>query len=78
MSTQTTDAPSGARQDDTATVAEALEHAIEEAIDPIPAPEGATEIIDTDYEIGQHNVAASVTLKYDIDFTRPSSRRRPC
>ena len=37
--------------------------------EPIPAPEGETEVIETDYEIGQDNVAASVTLNYDIHFT---------
>ena len=36
---------------------------VEEAM---PAPEGATEIIDTEYEIGQHNVSHAVTLEFDV------------
>ena len=36
---------------------------IEEAL---PLPEGPTEVIETDYEIGQHNVSHSVTLDFDV------------
>ncbi|MDO5605115.1 MAG: BCCT family transporter [Paracoccus sp. (in: a-proteobacteria)] len=32
----------------------------------IPAPEGATAIIETDYEIGQHNISHAVTLEFDV------------
>ncbi|TVQ57844.1 MAG: BCCT family transporter, partial [Rhodobacteraceae bacterium] len=35
-------------------------------IEPIPAPEGETEIIETDYEIGSHNIAAAINIEYDI------------
>ncbi|NNU82216.1 BCCT family transporter [Halovulum dunhuangense] len=35
-------------------------------IEPIPEPEGATEIIETDYEIGQDNLEKSWTLSFDI------------
>ena len=34
--------------------------------DPVPPPEGPTEVIETDYEIGQDNLAHSVTLEIDI------------
>ncbi|MFD1795289.1 BCCT family transporter [Paracoccus aurantiacus] len=34
--------------------------------DPVPAPEGATEVIDTEYEIGQDNLAHSFTLEFDV------------
>ncbi|CUA92067.1 BCCT family transporter [Pannonibacter indicus] len=34
--------------------------------DPIPEPEGRTEIIETDYEIGQDNFAISWKLEFDI------------
>ena len=36
-----------------------------EGIDAIPEPEGETEIIETDYTIGQHNIA---TRKWVFDF----------
>ncbi|PJF10506.1 BCCT family transporter [Pseudorhodobacter sp. MZDSW-24AT] len=32
----------------------------------VPAPEGETEIIETDYEIGQHNVAPRYVLEFDF------------
>ncbi|MFI0395954.1 BCCT family transporter [Paracoccus jiaweipingae] len=32
----------------------------------IPEPEGATAVIDTDYEIGQDNVSHAITLEFDI------------
>ncbi|MGY6634412.1 MAG: BCCT family transporter [Alkalilacustris sp.] len=35
-------------------------------VEPIPEPEGETEIIETDYEIGQDNLAKSWTLSFDI------------
>ncbi|MGY6548887.1 MAG: BCCT family transporter [Roseinatronobacter sp.] len=35
-------------------------------IEPIPEPEGPTEVIETDYEIGQDNIAKSWTLTFDI------------
>jgi betaine/carnitine transporter, BCCT family len=34
--------------------------------DPIPGPEGRTELIETSYEIGQDNIARSWTLTFDI------------
>ncbi len=34
--------------------------------EPIPEPEGKTEIIETDYEIGQDNFASSWKLEFDI------------
>ena len=34
--------------------------------EPIPAPEGATEIIETDFEIGQQNVQKAWTLQFDV------------
>lgn len=34
--------------------------------EPIPEPEGDTEIIETDYEIGQDNIATSWKLEFDI------------
>ncbi len=34
--------------------------------EPIPEPEGKTEIIETDYEIGQDNIASSWKLEFDI------------
>ena len=47
------------------------ETAVEEApeVEPVPAPEGETEIIETDYEIGQDNLASTFTFKYDIHYT---------
>ncbi|MBK5926183.1 BCCT family transporter [Rhodobaculum claviforme] len=35
-------------------------------VEPIPEPEGDTEIIETDFEIGQDNFAKSWTLSFDI------------
>ena len=35
-------------------------------VEPIPEPEGATEVIETDYEIGQDNYERSWTLSFDI------------
>ncbi|MDM7255712.1 MAG: BCCT family transporter [Paracoccus sp. (in: a-proteobacteria)] len=35
-------------------------------MEPIPAPEGPTEIIETPYEIGQDNLAHSITFEFDI------------
>ncbi len=35
-------------------------------VEPIPEPEGPTEVIETDYEIGQDNLAKSWTLSFDI------------
>ncbi|GAA0283634.1 BCCT family transporter [Rhodovulum strictum] len=35
-------------------------------IEPIPEPEGPTEVIETDYEIGQDNIERSWTLSFDI------------
>ena len=35
-------------------------------IEPIPEPEGATEIIQTDYEIGQHNISTKLIFDFDI------------
>lgn len=34
--------------------------------DPIPEPEGRTEVIETSYQIGQDNIARSWTLTFDI------------
>jgi len=36
------------------------------AVEPIPEPEGDTEIIATDYDIGQDNFSGSVALELDI------------
>lgn len=36
------------------------------AVDPIPEPEGETEIIQTDYDIGQDNFSGAVALELDI------------
>ena len=44
-------------------------HAADEAppeIEPIPEPEGPTELIETDFEIGQDNYEKSWTLSFDI------------
>ncbi len=41
----------------------------EDGAEPIPAPEGETELIETDYEIGQDNIARSWTLEFDIHHT---------
>lgn len=38
----------------------------EDDVTAIPAPEGETEIIDTDYEIGQHNVTTRWVLEFDF------------
>ncbi|MCC6008951.1 MAG: BCCT family transporter [Rhodobacteraceae bacterium] len=46
--------------------AQAETEAEDQGIEPIPEPEGETELIETDYEIGQDNLAASWTLKFDI------------
>lgn len=35
-------------------------------VEPIPEPEGETEIIETDYDIGQDNFSGSVALELDI------------
>ncbi len=35
-------------------------------VEPIPEPEGDTQIIETEYEIGQDNVASSWKLEFDI------------
>ncbi|MDB6182810.1 BCCT family transporter [Paracoccus fistulariae] len=32
----------------------------------MPSPEGPTEVIETDYEIGQHNISHSVTFDFDV------------
>ncbi|WBU55916.1 BCCT family transporter [Paracoccus sediminicola] len=34
--------------------------------EPIPVPEGPTEVIDTDYEIGQDNLSHSFRLEFDV------------
>lgn len=34
--------------------------------EPLPPPEGPTEVIETDYEIGQDNLSHSFTLEFDI------------
>ncbi|MFB2531737.1 BCCT family transporter [Paracoccus sp. p3-h83] len=38
----------------------------EDEVEPIPAPEGPTEVIETDYEIGQDNLSESFTIEFDI------------
>ena len=38
----------------------------ETATEPLPEPEGPTEIIETPYEIGQDNVSHALTLEFDI------------
>ncbi len=38
----------------------------EPAIEALPAPEGPTEIIETDYEIGQHNIEGVKPFAFDI------------
>ncbi|MDO5620650.1 MAG: BCCT family transporter [Paracoccus sp. (in: a-proteobacteria)] len=35
-------------------------------VEPLPEPEGPTEVIETDYEIGQHNITTAITLEFDI------------
>ena len=35
-------------------------------VEPIPEPEGETEIIETDYEIGQDNVSHRLVLEFDV------------
>ncbi len=57
MSDTRTDSDAQEAQDQTEEAPEA---------EPIPEPEGDTEIIETDYEIGQDNVAKSWTLTFDI------------
>ncbi len=42
----------------------------ESDVDAIPAPEGATEIIDTEYEIGQHNVETKIG-PFGLDIHNP-------
>ncbi|MFV0293995.1 MAG: BCCT family transporter [Paracoccus sp. (in: a-proteobacteria)] len=36
--------------------------------EPLPQPEGPTEVIETDYEIGQHNVSHSFTHSFTLEF----------
>jgi betaine/carnitine transporter, BCCT family len=43
-----------------------VEPAPESEVEPIPEPEGATELVGTDYEIGQDNIATSWVLQFDI------------
>ncbi len=38
----------------------------EAEVEPIPAPEGPTEVIETEYEIGQDNLAHAFTIEFDI------------
>ncbi len=38
----------------------------EPEVEPIPAPEGPTEVIETDYQIGQDNLAHALTIEFDI------------
>lgn len=38
----------------------------ENGVEPIPEPEGNTELIETEYEIGQDNIAKSWVLEFDI------------
>ena len=66
MSDTRTDAPGpdGDITDDARASAETPEETTE--IEPIPEPEGPTEVIETDFEIGQDNVAKSWTLSFDI------------
>jgi len=65
--------PGAGEQPDTVDQADAVEQpaaaelAPEEAgIEPIPEPEGETEIIETDYTIGQDNITRSWSLEFDI------------
>ena len=37
-----------------------------DAGEPIPPPEGETQVIETKYEIGQDNIARSLTIEFDI------------
>jgi betaine/carnitine transporter, BCCT family len=41
-------------------------HLEEPEVEPIPEPEGETEIIETDYDIGQDNFSGAVALEIDI------------
>ncbi|MBA4490366.1 BCCT family transporter [Paracoccus sp. S1E-3] len=36
------------------------------ANEAVPAPEGTTEVIETDYEIGQDNISHAITLEFDV------------
>ena len=36
------------------------------AAEAVPAPEGATEVIATDYEIGQDNISHAITIEFDV------------
>ncbi|MBM3606355.1 MAG: BCCT family transporter [Alphaproteobacteria bacterium] len=38
----------------------------ESGIEPVPEPEGETEIIETDYEVGQDNWSKSYVLQFDV------------
>lgn len=38
----------------------------EPGIEPIPAPEGETELIETEYEVGQDNWSKSYVLQFDV------------
>jgi len=38
------------------------------AVDPIPEPEGKTELIQTDYEIGQDNISKRWVLEFEFDI----------
>jgi betaine/carnitine transporter, BCCT family len=43
-----------------------LENSTAPEVEPIPEPEGETEIIETDYDIGQDNFSGAVALEIDI------------
>jgi BCCT family betaine/carnitine transporter len=62
------DIRTGAPDDDTEVRGAVAPEAEEQApdVEPIPEPEGPTEIIETDYEIGQDNIEKSWTLSFDI------------
>ncbi|NHF73393.1 BCCT family transporter [Paracoccus xiamenensis] len=49
--------------DETLTEGQAPEDAAEEAV---PAPEGTTEVIETEYEIGQDNISHAFTIEFDV------------
>lgn len=36
------------------------------AEEAVPAPEGTTEVIETDYEIGQDNIGHAITIEFDV------------
>lgn len=36
------------------------------AEEAVPAPEGTTEVIETDYEIGQDNISHAITIEFDV------------